>query len=149
MTAGDLEGVLAGLTAAMFETALKTDTVLVASDEPALHAMPRLTGFVQSGPAGASLKAAARSAPDGAALEIRRLYVAPDRHGEGIGARLLDTALEDAGAQPVLLDVWARNVRALKLYRGRGFATVAEHHPVFAGGPAHEPDLIMLRPGTV
>lgn len=44
MTVDDMEGVLAGLTAAMFKTALRTDTVLGAYCEAKLHAKPQPDG---------------------------------------------------------------------------------------------------------
>jgi ribosomal protein S18 acetylase RimI-like enzyme len=142
MSAADLQAVLDGLTADAFDDALERDTLLGA------FAGDALLGIVQTGPLSDTLATAMPAPPASGTTELRRLYVAPDQQGAGIGARLLDTALARVAGAPVALDVWARNGRALALYRSRGFAVVAEHRPVFADGPAADPDLVMLRPAA-
>ena len=58
---------------------------------------------------------------------VATLGVAGQRQGEGIGARLLDTLLEEADRRRVpvvLLEVRADNELAQGLYRRRGFAEI-------------------------
>jgi ribosomal-protein-alanine N-acetyltransferase len=57
---------------------------------------------------------------------VSTIGVAPDRQGEGIGARLLDALLEEADRRSpvVLLEVRSDNERALAMYRRRGFAAI-------------------------
>jgi len=56
------------------------------------------------------------------------LFVMPDMQGNGIGARLLDrmeTMLELQGAQRVLLETPADNVRAVRFYERQGYHILA------------------------
>jgi len=55
---------------------------------------------------------------------VENLYVAPDRRGEGVGARLLaaaETVLENRGVEAVSLEVMADNDRARSFYRRQGY----------------------------
>ena len=55
----------------------------------------------------------------------------PEARGAGHAPRLLDHVIAEAGARgdrTIELEVFARNARALALYRSRGFETVAELH---------------------
>ena len=55
----------------------------------------------------------------------------PEARGAGHAPRLLDQAISEArarGDRTIELEVFARNARALALYRSRGFETVAELH---------------------
>ena len=55
----------------------------------------------------------------------------PDARGAGHAPRLLDTVIGEArarGDRTIELEVFARNARALALYRSRGFEPVAELH---------------------
>lgn len=57
--------------------------------------------------------------------EVDSLYVRPDRRGQGLGGRLLQSALgwlHERQAGPVGLHVVAGNDRALRWYRRFGFA---------------------------
>lgn len=59
--------------------------------------------------------------------EIVAIGVAPDRQGAGLGATLLEGALElsrMAGAEAVFLEVAENNNRACQLYTGRGFIKI-------------------------
>jgi [ribosomal protein S18]-alanine N-acetyltransferase len=59
--------------------------------------------------------------------EIANLAVDPDARGRGIGATLLDAALEEARrhkTDEVFLEVRSSNLRARQLYESRGFAEV-------------------------
>jgi ribosomal-protein-alanine N-acetyltransferase len=57
---------------------------------------------------------------------VSTIGVAPDRQGEGIGARLLDALLDEADRRSpvVLLEVRADNELAQGLYRRRGFTEI-------------------------
>ena len=84
------------------------------------------------------------SGPD--AVELKRLYVDPARHGGGTGKRLLDKGLAlagAAGARTVWLGVWEHNTRAQKFYRREGFERVGEHS--FVLGSDRQTDWIMQR----
>nr|WP_179722312.1 ribosomal protein S18-alanine N-acetyltransferase [Petropleomorpha daqingensis] len=103
-------------TAAMYRDELaRTDTrwYLVAEDESP-DGRPRVVGY-------AGLIAYPEEA------HIATIGVAGKRQGEGIGARLLDTLLEEADRRRVpvvLLEVRADNELAQGLYRRRGFAEI-------------------------
>lgn len=63
----------------------------------------------------------------GTAWEIKRIWVNPAARGLGVGAALLDAALEfadGAGHDPVRLTVWDWREDAIRLYRRRGFVPV-------------------------
>ena len=81
------------------------------------------------------------------AVELKRLYVDPARHGGGTGKRLLDEGLARAGAagaRTVWLGVWEHNTRAQKFYRREGFQRVGEQ--AFVLGSDRQTDWIMQRP---
>ena len=71
-----------------------------------------------------------------APLKLHRTRLAtmgarPDARGAGHAPRLLDTVISEArarGDRTIELEVFARNARALALYRSRGFEPVAELH---------------------
>jgi len=63
------------------------------------------------------------------AMELKQLYTAPNAHGMGIGARLMDWAMArfaELGADEVQLSVWQHNPGAQRFYERYGFARVAE-----------------------
>jgi diamine N-acetyltransferase len=62
-------------------------------------------------------------------IELKQLYTDPARTGEGIGARLMDWALDEArgrGADEMQLSVWCGNASAQRFYARYGFAKVAD-----------------------
>jgi ribosomal protein S18 acetylase RimI-like enzyme len=61
--------------------------------------------------------------------EIRRLYVAKEAQGLGLGTALLERALArmDETPGPQWLSVWSGNEKAQKLYRCYGFDKVGEY----------------------
>mgnify|MGYP006294023739 CR=1 FL=1 len=141
MSAAALDGIMARLTADRIAAAMQDARFL------GVRSAGTLAGFVQWNPPSPALRAQAGLPPDATAAELSRLYVRPALLGGGIGSALLDAALARIAASPVLLDVWERNDGAIRLYRSRGFAVIADQRPVFADGPAADRDLIMLRPG--
>ncbi|MDE2561535.1 MAG: GNAT family N-acetyltransferase [Sphingomonadales bacterium] len=64
-----------------------------------------------------------------APLELKQLYTAPDRLGMGLGARLMDWALDQArshGADEIQLSVWSGNQDAQRFYTRYGFLKIAD-----------------------
>jgi ribosomal protein S18 acetylase RimI-like enzyme len=66
------------------------------------------------------------------AFELAELHVLPERQGEGIGRRLLDTLLAAAGGRTVVLSTHDRDSAARRLYRSTGFADLIDDF-VFPG----------------
>lgn len=88
--------------------------------------------------------------PAGGGIEITRLYVAPERLGQGIGSRLLTAALdlpEVRAADAVRIEVWEENHGARRLYERFGFVATGERGDDFvtASGEVSPGDLIMVR----
>ncbi|WP_077034229.1 GNAT family N-acetyltransferase [Pelomonas sp. KK5] len=54
------------------------------------------------------------------AVELKRLYVAPTRQGEGLGALLLQQVRESYADRAVWLSAWEGNAGALRFYRREG-----------------------------
>jgi ribosomal protein S18 acetylase RimI-like enzyme len=78
--------------------------------------------------------------------ELKRLYVLKDRQGSGLGARLVEPALDwlDAhGKTPVWLSVWAHNIGAQRFYARYGFTKAGEYE--FAVGNWRDPEFILKR----
>jgi ribosomal protein S18 acetylase RimI-like enzyme len=102
----------------------------------------RLIGFAQLRWAGAP-DCVSALAPG----EIQRLYVAPDRHGQGVAQELMSACMEAMrarGSDVVWLGVWERNPRAISFYRKSGFVEVGDH--VFPVGNDPQRDIVMARP---
>ena len=80
-------------------------------------------------------------------LELCRLYVLPDRLGQGFGGALMRACLDrarDGGHETLWLGVWEHNGRARRFYRGWGFETVGSQ--VFTVGADDQTDDVMQRP---
>ncbi|AQA20857.1 acetyltransferase domain protein [Rhodococcus sp. MTM3W5.2] len=79
-------------------------------------------------------------------LEISKLYVLPDRHGDGVAAALMTAALDHAralGAAGVWLGVNQVNTRAQRFYAKHGFERVGTKTNL-VGGQLHH-DFVMQR----
>ncbi|MEL5989681.1 GNAT family N-acetyltransferase [Microbacterium phosphatis] len=63
--------------------------------------------------------------PGAESVEIKRLWASPDVRGHGIGSALLDAAIGEARALPVMLTVWDWRQDVIRLYASRGFEQVA------------------------
>jgi len=75
---------------------------------------------------------------------IDHLYIAPDHQGDGLGARLLDKALEDGSERR--LWTFQQNTRARAFYEKRGFQP-----ETFTDGADNEektPDVLYFRPAS-
>lgn len=85
-------------------------------------------------------------------LEIKRIYLLHRFHGQRVGKRLMDAAVDHArarGAGRVLLGVYAGNVDALAFYRRCGFAQIGQR--TFRVGDTDYDDVILaleLGPAT-
>lgn len=78
--------------------------------------------------------------------ELRRLYVAKEAQGLGLGTRLLDVALAWMEAHtdgPLWIGVWSGNHKARRLYEARGFRMVGEYR--FPVGSWTDEDVILRR----
>jgi ribosomal-protein-alanine N-acetyltransferase len=78
--------------------------------------------------------------------EIVAIGVAPDRRGAGLGATLLEGALElsrMAGAEAVFLEVAENNNWACQLYTGRGFIKIGRRPDYYRQKDAAVAALVM------
>lgn len=69
--------------------------------------------------------------PDAGDYSLARLYVHPDRWGEGIGRQLLtytETVVRERGGETLSLHVMAENDRAVRFYETAGFDRVDEQY---------------------
>lgn len=79
-------------------------------------------------------------------LELKRIYLLSRYHGGGTGRRLLQQAIAHAtaaGADRLLLGVYAGNHAALEFYRRQGFSYIAER-TFHVGGKGYD-DHVMAR----
>ena len=62
-------------------------------------------------------------------IALQQLYTDPARTGEGIGARLMQWAIDEArsrGADAIQLSVWSENSGAQRFYARYGFVKIAD-----------------------
>ena len=81
---------------------------------------------------------------DEKALEIERIYVLKEFHGENVGKLLYDKALEIANqknSEFIWLGVWEQNPRAIGFYRKNGFIEFDRH--IFKLGNDEQTDIMM------
>ncbi|MET4105294.1 GNAT family N-acetyltransferase [Hymenobacter sp. UYP22] len=81
------------------------------------------------------------------ALEIERIYVLQDFHGQKVGQQLYAQAMhlaQEAQVKYVWLGVWEENQRALRFYQKNGFVEFGKH--VFKLGDDEQTDIMMKRP---
>lgn len=77
-------------------------------------------------------------------IELSRLYVLKDFHGQGIADRLMNECLDIAGRKnyrTMWLGVWEHNFRAQRFYEKFGFIKVGSH--VFQLGSDAQTDWVM------
>ncbi|WP_324670504.1 GNAT family N-acetyltransferase [Hymenobacter sp. GOD-10R] len=99
----------------------------------------RVIGYlkVNTGPAQTEQQAAH-------ALEIERIYVLHEFHGQRVGQQLYEQALtlaQQAQAEYVWLGVWEENPRAIRFYQKNGFVEFDKH--VFKLGDDVQTDILM------
>jgi len=83
----------------------------------------------------------------GRALEIERIYVLREFHGQQVGQLLYEQALRlatQAQADYVWLGVWEENPRAIRFYKKNGFVEFDKH--VFKLGDDEQTDILMKLP---
>ena len=81
---------------------------------------------------------------DQKALEIERIYVLKEFHGQKVGQIIYDTALQIASsikADFLWLGVWENNSRAINFYKKNGFKEFDKH--IFKLGDDEQTDIMM------
>lgn len=81
---------------------------------------------------------------DQRAMEIERIYVLKEYHGQKVGQLLYEQALEVArqgDAEYVWLGVWEENPRAISFYKKNGFVEFDKH--MFKLGDEEQTDIMM------
>lgn len=84
---------------------------------------------------------------DDISLEIERIYVLKEFHGQEAGKILFDTAVKRAKelhATYIWLGVWEKNPRAIAFYRKNGFVEFDKH--IFVLGDDEQTDIMMRLP---
>ena len=79
-------------------------------------------------------------------IELKQLYTDPEATGQGIGARLMDWAMEEArrfAADEIQLSVWSENFGAQKFYARYGFGKLADIH--FMVGQQRDEEFLFAR----
>lgn len=95
----------------------------------------KLAGYAAAGPCGLPVEAM----PAGSG-ELKRIYVAKEAQGSGLGKALLEAALDwlEGRFHHVYLGVFSENARAQALYRRYGFEKVAEYSFMVGNQADHE-----------
>ena len=81
---------------------------------------------------------------DNKALEIERIYVPKEFHGQSVGQILYEKAIQVAKQKDVYyvwLGVWEENLRALSFYKKNGFTEFDKH--IFKLGNDEQTDIMM------
>lgn len=81
---------------------------------------------------------------DSKALEIERIYVSKEFHGQSVGQLLYDKAIQMAklkNVDYVWLGVWEENPRAIRFYKKNGFVEFDKH--IFKLGNDEQTDIMM------
>lgn len=79
-------------------------------------------------------------------VELNRLYVDVEAHGQGVGtllSRAIEQIAREEGFRNMWLGVWEENEKAIKAYERWGYKMVGDHD--FQIGDIVQTDLIMLK----
>ncbi|KAF1711120.1 GNAT family N-acetyltransferase [Pseudoxanthomonas kalamensis DSM 18571] len=79
--------------------------------------------------------------------ELKRLYVLREFHNAGLGAQLMDAAMDwllREGPRTLWVGVWSQNFGAQRFYARYGFAKAGEYH--FPVGNTLDDEFILRRP---
>ena len=74
-------------------------------------------------------------------VELERIYVLRDYHGQGLGATLMSTAMDaarDLDCDVLWLGVWSKNEQAVDFYRKWRFEVVGTKTFMFGDDPQHD-----------
>ncbi|MBP6993889.1 GNAT family N-acetyltransferase [Candidatus Woesebacteria bacterium] len=136
LTNEDLQDVLKSRSEDYFYSVLSTDTILVALEETTL------VGFIQFG------KVSYDSIqPNEYDIELKKIFIDTAHHRKGIGKQLMDAMFSHrllVKTQCVYLDVYAKNIKAISLYKKYGFSVIGKV-PYKANGKIISHDLLMQR----
>ena len=83
---------------------------------------------------------------DEKAVEIERIYVLKEFHGQNVGQNLYDKAIQvakDHNSDYVWLGVWEENPRAIRFYEKNGFVAFDKH--IFRLGDDEQTDIMMKK----
>ncbi len=86
------------------------------------------------------------AAADGSDIELKRIYALSRFHGQGVGATLMERAIDHArgqGAMRLVLGVYAENARARAFYAKHGFAQFSARK--FCVGGSTYDDVVLAR----
>lgn len=122
------------LSEAAFGQMLLISRVLVAEEGG------KMIGFVQIGTA--NYPEVGTGPEDGA---VHRMYVSREFQNLGLGRELIERGLQELSNGRVFLDVWEKNLGAIRFYERVGFRVVGERRFVFPSGALGDLDLIMMR----
>jgi ribosomal protein S18 acetylase RimI-like enzyme len=77
--------------------------------------------------------------------ELKRIYIAREAQGGGVGSLLMDVALDFLGKlhRPLWIGVWSENLGAQKLYARHGFVKAGEYE--FHVGKTRDREFILRR----
>lgn len=105
-----------------------------------------ITGGKPSGYLKLNFAAAQTELKDNKSVEIERIYVLQEFHGQQVGQALFNKALEIAAerhADYIWLGVWEKNPRAIRFYEKNGFVPFGTH--LFKLGDDEQTDVLMKR----
>ena len=87
--------------------------------------------------------------PDSTALEIERIYISKNYHGQKFGAMLMQKCIDGAienKYESIWLGVWEHNPKAFNFYQKWGFEVFGEH--IFQLGDDAQTDFLMKKTFT-
>ncbi len=87
--------------------------------------------------------------PDEKALEIERIYITKNHHGQKYGAMLMQKCIDvaqDNHYESLWLGVWEHNPKAINFYQKWGFEVFGEH--IFQLGDDAQTDFLMKKTFT-
>jgi ribosomal protein S18 acetylase RimI-like enzyme len=123
-----------------FLSIMNQDVVLVAENSR------QLVGFVQFGNVTYNT-----ASPTDSDIELNKIYVEKSYQGKGIGKKLIEAMLSHdrlAGVENIYLDVFAKNEKAIGLYKKYGFQIIGKT-PFKIKGQILGYDLLMKRENNV
>ncbi len=102
-----------------------------ALDEAATHYNPPTGAFVLASVAGETIGCGALDFLDDATAEIKRMWIAPQRRGTGLGKRLLahlESVARQARRSRIVLDTNGVLTEAIAMYQACGYAATSRYN---------------------